>query len=78
MLRTVGETAESRSSLRLAAFPGMRGCSVLMESLGRCETGRGGIIGSWVVAMVSRAGDGKVSGTGAWARVDSISWAAGR
>lgn len=59
VLRTVGETAESRSSRRLAHLPGMRGCSVLMQSLGRCdcEAARGGIIGSEVVAMVSRADD---------------------
>lgn len=59
VLRTVGETAESRSSRRLAHLPGMRGCSVLMQSLGRCdcEVVRGGIIGSEVVAMVSRADD---------------------
>ena len=55
VLRAVGETALRVSRRRLAALPKMRGCSVLMCSLGRCS-GREGIIGS--CAMVgTQAGD---------------------
>lgn len=48
----------------------MRGCSVLMDSLGRCGGGRGGsIIGSEeVVAMVMESMGGRDT-------VDSIAWA---
>ncbi len=45
VLRTVGETALRTSRRRLVAFPRMRGCWVLMDSLGRWESGRC-IIGS--------------------------------
>jgi hypothetical protein len=55
VLRTVGDTALSVSSRRLAAFPRMRGCSVLMDSFGREDEGRGGgiIIGSEEVVILS-------------------------
>lgn len=57
VLRTVGEAALSVSRRRLAPFPRMRGCSVLMDSFGRAGPWRGGgIIGSDVV-MVDMAGD---------------------
>ena len=52
MLRTVGDTAERVSRRRLEPLPRIRGCSVLMESLGRSGACRGGgIIGSWVVIL---------------------------
>lgn len=57
MLRTVGEAALRVSRRRLAPFPRMRGCSVLMDSLGRAGCWRGGgIIGSEAV-MVDMADD---------------------
>lgn len=63
MLRTVGDTAERVSRRKLALFPRMRGCSVLMDSRGRWETcARGGIIGSEVVMMGGGAGDGGIEG----------------
>lgn len=51
MLRTVGDTALRVSRRRLAPLPRMRGCSVLMESLGRGGAWRGGIIGSEVAIL---------------------------
>lgn len=65
----MGEIALRVSRRRLAAFPRMRGCSVLMDNLGRCGGGRGGsIIGSdEVVAMVMVSIGGRDT-------VDSIAW----
>jgi hypothetical protein len=51
VLRTVGDTALRVSKRRLAPFPRMRGCSVLMDNLGRGGACRGGIIGSEVVIL---------------------------
>jgi hypothetical protein len=67
VLRTVGDTALRVSRRRLAPLPRMRGCSVLMESLGRGGAWRGGIIGSEVV-ILDMADDCGCDGC----RVDSI------
>ena len=83
VLRTVGDTALRVSRRRLAPLPRMRGCSVLMESLGRGGAWRGGIIGSEVAmeevmevievipdVILDMADD---AGWEGW-RVDSIMW----
>jgi|TARA_R110002003_G_scaffold41_2_gene2798 hypothetical protein len=62
VLILVGETALSVSSRRLAPLPKLRGVEVLTESLGRCETGPRGIIGSEVVMVGAGAGDGAYEG----------------
>jgi len=75
VLRTVGDTAERVSRRRLAPLPRIRGCSVLMESLGRSGACRGGgIIGSWVVILDMADDceyDGVIEGCDG-CRVDSI------
>ncbi len=74
MLRTVGDTALSVSRRRLAPLPRMRGCSVLMDSLGRGGAWRGGIIGSEVVILDMADDceyDGVIEGCDG-CRVDSI------
>lgn len=76
VLRTVGETALRVSRRRLAPLPRMRGCSVLMESLGRGGAWRGGIIGSEVameevIEVIPDMADD--AGWEGW-RVDSIMW----
>lgn len=71
VLRTVGEAALSVSSRREAALPNTRGWWVLTVSLGRCEEGREGIIGSDVAMVDCSAGDDeKVGGAGCDIKVD--------
>lgn len=66
VLMWVGETALSVSSRREAPFPKLRGWEVLTDSLGRCETGGRGNIGSEVVMSGGGAGDGGSEGGMDW------------